>query len=153
MKITDIVEDVEPLKQIGLGLGSKALNKIPGFKGKARNMATRADLIKTAQDLYVRFQEYLGTQNRTTDTATGKDILAWAKENKIKVSAVGKGPLDDNAIKAIMKRLASTAMQGKKGTTGGEVSGKVSQTPNAQRKRAARKKSAAPMPAKKNIAI
>ena len=153
MKISDLIEDVEPLKQIGLGLGSKVLNKVPGFKGKAKNMATRADLIATAQNLYSQFNEFLGKQNRTIDTATGKDIKAFAKERKIKVNAVGNGPLDDNSIKNIFKRLATTAMQGKTGTTGGKVPGQTSQTPNAQRKRAARQNPTAPNKPKRKIAI
>jgi len=153
MKMIDIVEDIEPLKQIGLGLGSKVLNKIPGFKGQARNMASRADLIATAQKLYTQFEEYLGLQNKTMRDVRMDDLKKFLKTRKIDTKGLPNHFTHQDHIKDIFKDLAKKAMNPEpKGRPqgGGKQAGKFSQTKNARKKRADRKNPPAP---KKSIKI
>jgi hypothetical protein len=147
MKINEICEDIEPLKQIGLGLGSKVLNKIPGFKGKARNMASRADLIATANNLYSQFEEYLGLQNKTMQDVTMDDLKKFLKTKKVDTKKLPKHFTHQDHIKDIFMDVAKIAMNPEpKGRPqgGGKQAGKISQTKNARKKRAARKNPTAP---------
>ena len=154
MKMIDIIEDIEPLKQIGLGLGSKVLNKIPGFKGKAKNMASRADLIATAQKLYTRFEEYLGLQNKTMQDVRMDDVKKFLKSRKIDTKGLPNNLTHPDHIKDIFMDQAKKAMNPEpKGRSqgGGKQAGKISQTKNARKKRAARINPTAPP--KKSIKI
>ena len=67
------------LSQLGNKLGAKILSKIPGgaAKSKAGNMAGKADLGDTANNLHKEFNTYLGTQGKKMAQATGEELSAF----------------------------------------------------------------------------
>ena len=67
------------LTQFARKAGSKILNKLPGAtaKSKAGNLAGKADLGDTANNLHKEFNTYLGTQGKNMKAATGEDFQAF----------------------------------------------------------------------------
>ena len=144
MKMNEILdEDIQPLKRIGLGLGSRALNKIPGFKSKARNMAARADVIATADNLYSDFNEYLGLQNKTMQDVKMDDVKKFLKTKNVDTKDLPAHFTHPDHIKDIFMSTAKKAMNPEPKTGrpqgGGKQAGKLSRTKNAIKKRAKRK--------------
>lgn len=82
MKISDLsikeqaVLDEAPagmLGQLGRRVGAGIAGAV-GMKNTAANLTGKADVGKTANDVYTKFNQYLGTQQKNIKTATGDDL-------------------------------------------------------------------------------
>ena len=144
MKIREITE--APFSGIlakNKAMQAKMLAKVPGSASKARaaNMTARADMKATANNLYTKFSSHMGGQGKKVAQASAEDLKAFFKTMNYQ-GVTARGPLDKATLNSELTKAAKHAMKGNLTTgkphTGGKVKGKVSQTPNAQRKRAAR---------------
>jgi hypothetical protein len=100
------------MKKAGQAIGAKALGAI-GMKGKASNLAGKADLSDTANNLYNEFRQYLGTQGKDVKTATGADLSAFITSKRAKVPAIPKGPVSKQVMDQVFMQVAKTAMAAK----------------------------------------
>jgi len=117
MRIDDITLKEAPvgmLKKAGQAAGARALGAI-GMKGKAGNLAGKADLSDTANNLYNEFRRYLGTQDKDIKTATGEDLTAFLNTKGAKVPGIPTGVVNKNIINKAMMQAAKDAMAGKQG--------------------------------------
>lgn len=141
MKIEQILNEKQQLDEIpagGLGqmakkIGSKVLNKVPGAtaKSKAANLAGKADLGDTANNLHKEFNQYLGTQDKTMAQATGEDLSAFLKTKKHKTAAtIPSGVLQKKQLDNILMTVSKEAMSGQGGTTPAAGTEPNSSTPN-----------------------
>ena len=107
MKLDEITNEapVSGIKQAAQGIGSKVLNKIPGAKNKAANLAGKADLSATANNLYKSFNSYLGTQGKDAKTASGDDLAAFLKTRDVALD-IPQGVLNKNQINSILMQAA-----------------------------------------------
>lgn len=62
------------LGQFAKRAGAAVLGKVPGMGNVAANLTGKADVGKTANDVYKKFSQYLGTQQKNIKTATGDDL-------------------------------------------------------------------------------
>jgi hypothetical protein len=109
------------LSQLGNKLGAKILSKIPGgaAKSKAGNMAGKADLGDTANNLHKEFNTYLGTQGKKMAQATGEELSAFLQSKKHKTSAtIPSGVLQKKQLDAVLMQAAKEALAGKGGVPG-----------------------------------
>lgn len=115
-EVTNIEEaPVGGLKQLGRELGAKAANRIPGMRNIASNLAGKADMGRTANNLFKQFNTYLGTQNKTFNTATGSDLIDFLKTKRVDTSGYFvpfrtklpriKGLVDDIMLDVAQKAL------------------------------------------------
>lgn len=117
MKINEVILNeapVNPITQKIQGLGSRVLNKI-GMKSRASNLAGKADLGATANNLYKQFNSYLGTQNKNVNQATGKDLSDFLSTKNVKKMKIPAGPIDKNTINQILMDISKKAMQRQQG--------------------------------------
>lgn len=117
MRIDDVTLKEAPvgmLKKAGQAAGARALGAI-GMKGKAGNLAGKADLSDTANNLYNEFRRYLGTQDKDIKTATGEDLSAFLNSKRVKVPGIPSGVINKNVINKAMMQAAKDAMAGKQG--------------------------------------
>jgi len=117
MRIDDVTLKEAPvgmLKKAGQAAGARALGAI-GMKGKAGNLAGKADLSDTANNLYNEFRRYLGTQDKDIKTATGEDLSAFLNTKGAKVPGIPTGVVNKNIINKAMMQAAKDAMAGKQG--------------------------------------
>jgi len=106
------------LKRAGQAVGAKALGAI-GMKGKAGNLAGKADLSATANTLYNQFRQYLGTQGLDIKNATGASLVAFLKSKRVKkIGAVHKGPLTKQVMDTAFMQAAKEAMNTQQGVKG-----------------------------------
>ena len=106
------------LKRAGQAVGAKALGAI-GMKGKAGNLAGKADLSATANTLYNQFRQYLGTQELDIKNATGASLVAFLKSKRVKkIGAVPKGPLTKQVMDTAFMQAAKEAMNTQQGVKG-----------------------------------
>lgn len=100
MKINEITdEDLHEaprsrFKQAMKGLGSRALNLIPGGDARAANLAARADLDATVNNVYREFARFLGSRDKKISQASGKDLRDFLTTNRIEFS--GKKNIPDD---------------------------------------------------------
>jgi hypothetical protein len=109
---TDDLEEapVGMMKRAAQGLGSKVLNKIPGAKNKAANLAGKADLSDTANNLYKEFSKFIGTQGKNIKQATGEELDAFLKSKKAVVQGIPSGVLTKPQINDVLMKAAKDAM-------------------------------------------
>jgi hypothetical protein len=106
------------MKKAGQAIGAKALGAI-GMKGKASNLAGKADLSDTANTLYNEFRQYLGTQELDIKNATGASLVAFLKSKRVKnIGAVPKGPLTKDVMDKAFMQAAKEAMNKQQGVKG-----------------------------------
>ncbi|OUV76751.1 MAG: hypothetical protein CBC91_05840 [Rickettsiales bacterium TMED131] len=121
MRIDDITLKEAPvgmMKKAGQTIGSKALSAI-GMKGKASNLAGKADLSDTANNLYNEFRQYLGTQELDIKTATGASLVAFLKSKRVNnIGVVPKGPLTKAVMDKAFMQAAKEAMNKQQGIKG-----------------------------------
>jgi len=123
MKINEIEQlDEVPAGMIGQAakkIGSRVLNKVPGgaAKSKAYNIATRADLGDTANQLHKEFNGYLGSQDKTMKQATGDDLkkfITQVKKHQTKAN-IPSGTLTKQQLNDILMTVAKEAMAKRQG--------------------------------------
>jgi len=109
---TDDLEEapVGMMKRAAQGIGSKVLNKIPGAGNKAANLAGKADLSDTANNLYKEFSKFIGTQGKNIKQATGEELDAFLKSKKAVVQGIPSGVLTKPQINDVLMKAAKDAM-------------------------------------------
>ena len=113
MKINEITEaPVNAFVQAAQGIGSRVLNRI-GAKDTAASLAGRADLSATANNLNREFIRYLGTQGKSLDQATGRDLKVFLNDKNVDTSGIPNGVLGQKRINAVMLQKSIQAMAGK----------------------------------------
>lgn len=113
MKINEITEaPVSGIRQAAQGIGSRVLNRL-GAKDAAANLAGRADLSATANNLNREFVRYLGTQGKSTKQATGRDLKAFLDTKNVDTSGIPNGVLGQKRINAVMLQKSRQAIAGK----------------------------------------
>lgn len=78
MKINEIITEA-PVGMFKQGLrkfGARALSAL-GAKGAAMNIAGKVDVGDKANDLFNKFNSYLGTQGRNINAATANDVIEF----------------------------------------------------------------------------
>ena len=123
MKINEVTAvDEAPvggIKQAARTMGARALKRVPGMGNTAANLAGRANLGATANDLYKQFNQYLGTQNKTVANATAKDLKRFLKSKNTKSKELDAMPdisaLNKEMINNIMMKVSTRAMRGASG--------------------------------------
>tara|TARA_B100000214_G_scaffold220283_1_gene160211 strand:+ start:295 stop:861 length:567 start_codon:yes stop_codon:yes gene_type:complete len=110
------------LTQFARKAGSKILNKLPGAtaKSKAGNLAGKADLGDTANNLHKEFNTYLGTQGKNMKAATGEDFQAFLQSKGHKTSAeIPSGVLQKKQLDDLLIAASKEALAGKGGAPKG----------------------------------
>lgn len=125
MKLNEIIveQQLDEIPAGGIGqmakkVGAKVLNKVPGAtaKSKAANLAGKADLGDTANNLHKEFNQYLGTQGKNIKAATGEDLSDFLKTKKHNTSAtIPSGQLQKQQLNDILMTVSKEAMAGKGG--------------------------------------
>ena len=115
MKINEIIEAPNSrLKNVARGMGARMLNKI-GAKSAANNLAGKADSIATSNNLYDKFEKFLGTQQKKAKEAQGADVKAFfAKIGYQTNIPVPQGPLDKAALRKIFNAAGAERTAGPK---------------------------------------
>ena len=109
------------LKQIGRRVGAAAAGAI-GMKNTAANLTGKADVGKTANDVFTKFNTYLGTQQKNVKTATGDDLANFLQNTyNYNQAKIPQGTLNKQQIYDIINKMASDgyAQMGKGGGAGG----------------------------------
>jgi hypothetical protein len=134
MKIAEISEleqkqiDEAPagmLKQLGRNIGAAAAGAI-GMKNTAANLKGKAEVGKTANDVFTKFNKYLGTQQKSVKTATGDDLANFLQNTyNYNQAQIPQGTLNKKQIYDIINKMASDgyAQMGKGGGAGGQSAG------------------------------
>lgn len=118
MKINEITEQPVSGIKTGLqGLGSRVLNRIPGMKGRAANLAARADHGDTARNAYNAFAKWLGDRNKSIGQATGDDLKSFFDEAGLDSSGISTGALDKKTLNAAMLDAATQTKSKSKKTS------------------------------------
>ena len=131
MKISDIILEEQKLDEVpagGLGqmakkVGSRALNIVPSAaaKSKAANLAGKADLGDTANNLHKEFNKFLGTQGKNMKAATGEDLTAFLQTKNHQTKAtIPSGVLQKQQLNNILMAVSKEAMAGQGKTTTSE---------------------------------
>jgi hypothetical protein len=115
MKIVEIIEaPISGIKQAAQGLGSRVLKKVPGMKSTAANLAGKADLAATANNLYREFMTYLGTQNKNAESANTQDVIDFLDGKNVDTSDIDQNaPMTPDRINKIFLAKSTQAMRGK----------------------------------------
>lgn len=123
------------LGQLGKKIGAKVLNKVPGAaaKSKAANIAAKADLGDTANNLHKEFNAYLGRNDKNMGQATGEDLVAFLKTKNHRTKAtIPSGVLQKKQLDAILMQAAKEAMAGQGGVAnapGGQAQAQAGTAP------------------------
>jgi hypothetical protein len=114
MKINDITEaPVSGFKQAAQGIGSRVLNKV-GMKSTAANLAGKADLSATANNLYRQFMTFLGTQNKNAKQADTQDVIDFLDGKNVDTSDIDTAqPMTPDRMNKIFLAKSTQAMRGK----------------------------------------
>ena len=127
MKISEISEleqkqiDEAPagmLKQLGRRVGAGLAGAV-GMKNTAANLAGKADVGKTANDVFTKFNKYLGTQQKNVKTATGDDLANFLQNTyNYNQAKIPQGTLNKKQIYDIINKMASDGYAQMKGGGG-----------------------------------
>jgi hypothetical protein len=88
MKISDLsIEEQKQIDEAPAGMigqlakkaGAAVLGKVPGMGNVAANLKGKADVGDTANAVYKKFNQYLGTQQKNIKTASGDDLANFLK--------------------------------------------------------------------------
>lgn len=114
MKINEITEaPVSGFKQAAQGIGSRVLNKV-GMKSTAANLAGKADLAATANNLYRQFMTFLGTQNKNAKQADTQDVIDFLDGKNVDTSDIDTTqPMTPDRMNKIFLAKSTQAMRGK----------------------------------------
>ena len=131
MKVYQITEqrvDEKPTSGIA-NFGKKMLGKAAGavgMSGTAGRMGGSAEVGSKANELYKSLAKWQGINQKNDKNMTAADVQAWARQNKINVSAVQMpdGVLPKHKLMDIMKKVAASEL------TGGNIASQS--TPTAQ---------------------
>jgi hypothetical protein len=135
MKIAEISEleqkqiDEAPagmLGQLAKRAGAAVLGKVPGMGNVAANLTGKADVGKTANDVYKKFNQYLGTQQKNIKTATGDDLANFLQNTyNYNQAKVPQGVLNKQQAYDVIMQMAKDgyAQMGKGGGAGGQAAG------------------------------
>lgn len=135
MKIAEISEleqkqiDEAPagmLGQFAKRAGAAVLSKVPGLGNVAANLTGKADVGKTANDVYKKFSQYLGTQQKNIKTATGDDLSNFLQNTyNYNQAKVPQGVLNKQQAYDVIMQMAKDgyAQMGKGGGAGGQAAG------------------------------
>jgi len=130
MKIAEISEleqkqiDEAPagfLKQLGRKVGAGLAGAV-GMKNTAANLQGKAEVGKTANDVYTKFNKYLGTQQKNVKTATGDDLANFLQNTyNYNQAKVPQGTLNKQQVYDVITQMAKDgyAQMGKGGGAGG----------------------------------
>lgn len=113
MKIVEVTEaPVGAFKQAAQGIGSRVLNKV-GMKSTAANLAGKADLGATANNLYRQFMNFLGTQNKNAKQADTQDVIDFLDGKNVDTSDIDTTqPMTPDRINKIFLAKSTQAMRG-----------------------------------------
>ena len=104
------------LRQAARTIGARALKRVPGMGATASNLAGKANLGATANNLYTQFNQYLGTQNKGVGNSTAKDLKRFLKSKNVNSKELDAMPdisaLNKEMINSIMMKVSSKAMRG-----------------------------------------
>lgn len=135
MKLNEFIDEelISEIPAGGLGqmakkVGAKVLNKVPGgaAKSKAANLAGKADLGDTANNLHKEFNKYIGTQGKSMKQATGEDLSAFIKtKNHNTKATIPSGVLQKAQLDAVLMAVAKEALAGQGGTTAQQPAAKA----------------------------
>jgi len=119
MKVYQITEqrvDEKPTSGIA-NFGKKMLGKAAGavgMSGTAGRMGGSAEVGTKANDLYKSLARWQGINQKNDKNMTAADVQAWAKQNKVNVSAVQMpdGILPKQKLMDILKKVAASELTG-----------------------------------------
>ena len=119
MKVYQITEqrvDEKPTSGIA-NFGKKMLGKAAGavgMSGTAGRMGGSAEVGSKANELYKSLARWQGINQKNDKNMTAADVQAWAKQNKVNVSAVQMpdGVLPKQKLMDIMKKVAASELTG-----------------------------------------
>ena len=135
MKISEISEleqkqiDEAPAGMIGQlakKAGAAVLGKVPGMGNVAANLKGKADVGDTANAVYKKFNQYLGTQQKNVKTATGDDLANFLQNTyKYNQAKIPQGTLNKQQVYDVITQMAKDgyAQMGKGGDAGGQATG------------------------------
>lgn len=133
MKIAEISEleqkqiDEAPAGMIGQlakKAGAAVLGKVPGMGNVAANLKGKAEVGDTANAVYKKFNQYLGTQQKNVKTATGDDLANFLQNTyNYNQAKIPQGTLNKQQVYDIITQMAKDgyAQQGKGGGAGGQA--------------------------------
>lgn len=115
MKISDLsIEEQKALdeapagmlKQIGRNIGAAAAGAV-GMKNTAANLRGKADVGATANAVYTKFNQYLGTQQKNVKTATGNDLANFLQNTyNYNQAKIPQGILNKQQVYDIITQMA-----------------------------------------------
>jgi len=116
------------LGQLAKKAGAAVLGKVPGLGNVAANLKGKAEVGDTANAVYKKFNQYLGTQNKNVKTATGDDLSNFLQNTyNYNQAKVPQGVLNKQQVYDIITKMAQDgyAQQGKAGggAAGGTAAG------------------------------
>ena len=120
------------LKQLGRNIGAAAAGAV-GMKNVAANLKGKADVGATANAVYTKFNQYLGTQQKSIKTATGDDLANFLQNTyNYNQAKVPQGVLNKQQAYDVINKMAADgyAQMGAKGGAGAGPAGQ--QTPQGQ---------------------
>ena len=139
MKIAELSEleqkqiDEAPAGMIGQlakKAGAAVLGKVPGMGNVAANLKGKADVGDTANAVYKKFSQYLGTQQKNVKTATGDDLANFLQNTyNYNQAKIPQGTLNKQQVYDVITQMAKDgyAQMGKGGgTTQATQSGQAS---------------------------
>ena len=127
MKIAELSEleqkqiDEAPAGMIGQlakKAGAAVLGKVPGLGNVAANLKGKADVGDTANAVYKKFNQYLGTQQKNIKTATGDDLANFLQNTyNYNQAKVPQGVLNKQQAYDVIMQMAKDgyAQMGKGG--------------------------------------
>ena len=119
MKVYQITEqrvDEKPTSGIA-NFGKKMLGKAAGavgMSGTSGRLGGSAEVGSKANELYKSLARWQGINQKNDKNMTAADVQAWAKQNKVNVSAVQMpdGVLPKQKLMDIMKKVAASELTG-----------------------------------------
>jgi len=135
MKIAELSEleqkqiDEAPAGMIGQlakKAGAAVLGKVPGMGNVAANLKGKADVGDTANAVYKKFNQYLGTQQKNVKTATGDDLANFLQNTyNYNQAKIPQGTLTKQQVYDIITQMSKDgyAQMGKSADAGGQAAG------------------------------
>lgn len=111
------------LKQLGRNIGAAAAGAV-GMKNVAANLRGKADVGATANAVYTKFNQYLGTQQKNIKTATGDDLANFLQNTyNYNQAKIPQGVLNKQQAYDVINKMASDgyAQMGKGSSTGSQA--------------------------------
>jgi hypothetical protein len=139
------------LKQLGRRVGAGLAGAV-GMKNTAANLQGKAEVGKTANDVYTKFNKYLGTQQKNVKTATGDDLANFLQNTyNYNQAQIPQGVLNKQQIYDIINKMASDgyAQMGKSNASpsqGSQAQSSGTQAADQQNRTASPKTSGASSP-------